>query len=248
MAVYTYDPQTNTLKEYKTFREISERYGENYNTVYGSFRRKSKLIKFNVYVLSEKPSLKQRKEWYAKEIYKGERWLTVDGSDGKYRISNYGRVKIIYKSVERFAMPFRKNDEGNLQVKIRFKGKYQDHVVGHLVAHHFIRPRKQNERLFRKNGIRTDDFVGNLEYVSLQELGKRTGKLAKSKVVVKLCVHSLEWLDEYRSAREAGRQNYMSYQTVLESCHGRTKVVNGKYMFMFLEDYEEMSEDEREIS
>lgn len=125
-----------------------------------------------------------------------------------------------------------------MYAKCKFLGEYKDHKVGHIVAHHFIRPRKKGEIVIRKNGITTDDYAGNLEYVTEKELGIRNGYRSRSQPVVKLCPKTFEKIEEYRSAREAGRKNYLSHQTVLDNCHGRTKKAVGTMRFMFLEDYE----------
>lgn len=45
-------------------------------------------------------------------------------------------------------------------------------------------------------------------------------------------------IEEYRSAREAGRKTFLSYQAVLDNCNGKTKIAGGVYKFMFVSDYD----------
>lgn len=171
--------------------------------------------------------------------YPDEYWKIIQGSNEQYKISNYGRVKRIYKNgKEKFLLPFQRKGKGNLFVKARWKEKYGEHKVSHVVAKHFIRPIQPNERVIHKNGIITDDYAGNLQIVSLQEMGKRTGYKSKSKPVVLLDPVTMEVIEEYRSAREAGRKTHFSYQAVLDRCNKRFPYKNDPFLFMFADDYE----------
>lgn len=241
MDLYLYDPRTN-LSTKTSYKELMGITGVALSTLSNAKTRGYKLRSINCYVTDGIAPLKQRRKWYAAETYKDEYWQTVDGSKNRYKISNYGRVKRIFgNGNEMLMMPFLRLQRGNLHIKIWFLGKYKDHNVGHIVAHHFIRPRKPKERLTRKNGILTDDFVGNLEYVTKQELGKRTGRQARSEPVVQLDLETKELLNEFRSIREAGEKCFISYEAIRLNCHGKTRH-SGGYKFMFAEDYEKRKE------
>ncbi len=236
-TVYLYDPRTNITTE-TTIKKLASVSGNTINSIQKCRLYNTKIRSLNCYVTSEKQSVKQRYEWYSKEEVENEFWKIVDGSDGKYKVSNHGRVKRIFKSSERFCLPFlRGRSRNNLFVKIQFLNRYADIKVAHVVAHHFIRPRNTGDVVYRKNGIVTDDYAGNLKYISKEELGRLTGFKAKSKPVVKICLESQEVIDEYRSAREAGRNNYLSYQAVLDNCNGVSRLAGGM-KFMFSENYE----------
>lgn len=236
---YLYDPRTNILTE-TSYDYLMELTGMTKGNIATYKVAKRKLRHINCYVTDKNITLAQRREWYEKEKYQDEMWLPIHGSEGKFLISNYGRFKRVYKNHDNFLLPFLRKKRGNLHIKVKFDGIYKVHKVSKLVAAHFLGNPKPNEVIHHKNSIITDDFVGNLEYISKEKLGKRTGFKAKSKPVVQIDLGTLEVLDEYRSAREAGRKNFISYQAVLDNCNHKTKVCCGEFLFMFLEEYEQI--------
>jgi hypothetical protein len=192
-----------------------------------------------VYILREDTTLKQRKIWYEKVTYPDEAWKEIEGSNGVYLISSYGRVKKQYKTVTRFILPVLKKEKGYLEVKVTFQGKHGRYRLGRLVAHHFLGKAKEGYVIHYKNRIKTDCSVKNLKYMTLSEHGRKTGPRSKSKPVVQIDAATLEVVNEYRSAREAGRKCFISYQAVLDNCNGKTKYCgDGAYLYRFLEDYE----------
>src|SRR5690625_1110168 len=224
MAVYLYDPRSNTTSP-TSYDELEGMTGYTRLSLISMRSKGQKLKTINCYIASEHTTVKDRYHWYSNEEHADEAWLLVRGSDNQFKVSNYGRVKRIYKSgKERFMMPFQRKGVGNLFVKAKFDGKYGDHKAGHLVAAHFIRDPKPGEAVIRKNGIITDDYVLNLEYVTNQELGRMTGYKSNSKAVVQLEEDTMELVNEYRSAREAGRNYFLSYQAILDRCNGVYKI------------------------
>ena len=202
-------------------------------------KRMSRVKRIGCYVSELPLTLKYRQVLYAKESFPDESWKSIEGSDGAFLISNHGRVKRIYKHVEpKFIMPVLRKQNGHLYVKVRFLGVYTAHKISHLVSHHFIGPNKLKLSVRHKNGIKTDCFAGNLEYMNKQQLGRLTGGKSTSRPVVQLCPNKMTPIEEYRSAREAGRKTFLSYQAVLDNCNGKTKIAGGVYKFMFVSDYD----------
>lgn len=73
-----------------------------------------------------------------------------------------------------------------------------------------------------KNGIKTDTCLGNLEWITKTDLGKKTGANSRRQPVIKID-QSGEVVGFYPSARDAARKNFMSYQTVMDRCNGKCK-------------------------
>jgi len=236
MSIYLYDPRTN-ISTPTTYKELEGITGKSCSTLmsYKSLGRKLKNI--NCYIIDDQTTLVQRKRMYAKEKYPDEYWKTIEGSDGQYQVSNYGRVKRIYKRTEQFRMPYQRRGEGCLFVKAKYKGKSGDQRVSTMVAAHFVGPPKEGMVVWHKNGIVTDDFAGNLKYVTPTFLGKKTAFKAKSKPVTQLDIDTGEIIGEYRSAREAGRECFLSYQAILDNCNHKTKS-SGGFVFMFTEEFD----------
>lgn len=221
------------------YQYLSELTGKNVKTLASMKSKKRKIKSLNCYMVDEKVTLEQRRAWYENEKFEQEAWKTVHGSNGEFLISNYGRFKRVRKNKDVFLMPFLRRRNGKLEIRVRFNGCYKQYSIAKLVAYHFVGTPKPGEVLHHKNLIITDNFSGNLEYISKSKLGKKTGALSTSKPVVQLDRDTLEVIDEFRSAREAGRKCYLSYQAVLDNCNHKSKT-SGGYIFMFLEEYEEI--------
>lgn len=91
-----------------------------------------------------------------------------------------------------------------------------------LILKTFVGPCPSGMVPYHKNGIKMDNFLGNLGYISCRELGARTGGRSRSRAVFKVGTDG-EAVEVYRSAREAARKNNMSYQTVVDRCNGKVK-------------------------
>jgi hypothetical protein len=235
-VIKLYDPRTNTLTE-TTYEKLAGITGMSIGSLKSSRSRESKLRKLNCYIMRDGTTLKQRKKWYEMEKFPDEAWKTIRGSDGKYFISTYGRVKRIFKNGSiKLKLPYL-HPRGHLQVKVLHDGVYKHYKISKLVGLHFLGAPKPGQVLRHKNGIKTDDFAGNLEYVAPEVLGKKTGYLSKSKPVVQLDSKTKEVIGEFRSSREAARNCYLSPTAIQENCKGKYKTAGG-YVFMYADEYE----------
>lgn len=237
---YLYDPRTNVITE-TTYDYLTELTGKPKNTLASLKSRGKRINNLNCYILHENTTLKQRKAWYEKQKYEDEAWKFINGSKGEFLISNYGRFKRIYKHKTSFILPYLKKRTGYLEIKVTFNEIYKSYKVTNIVGFHFVGKPKPGEVLRHKNGIKTDDFVGNLEYIQKNVLARSTGPMSRSKPVIQLDMDTKEVLNEFRSAREAGRKCYLSYQAVLDNCNYKSKS-SGGYLFMFTDEFESVNE------
>lgn len=92
-----------------------------------------------------------------------EIWKEVDGYEGKLRVSNYGNVfKVITNKLANKNL----NNRGYLRVCIEKKHLY----IHRLVCEHFIHSRREDQTSVNHiNGIKTDNRVENLEWVTPRE-------------------------------------------------------------------------------
>lgn len=234
-----YDPRTNVLTP-TNYDELEKMTGRTRQSLSKAKSEKSRIKSLDGYLTDHKTTLKDRQTWYAREVYKKEVWLTVEGSDGTYQISNHGRFKRVYKNKTTFVMPYQIKNSKSPNVKIRFQGSRKEYEVSRLVAHHFIGERPAGMLVRRKNGILTDNHAGNLEYITREKLGQLTGAKSRSREIVQLDAKTLKLINEFRSAVDAGKENYLSSKTVLMNCHGEIKVSAGVWKFMFADEYEEL--------
>ncbi|MGP9042129.1 NUMOD4 domain-containing protein [Cytobacillus kochii] len=237
--LFLYDPTINTLTEtnYEYLMELTGKKKNNLQVLKSVGR---KISSINCYLVDEKVTVEQRRAWYEKEIFHNEVWKPISGSDGKYLISCYGRVKRVYKNRTAFSLPYLLscNPSKQLFIRVRFLGRYDRYPVANLVAYHFIGKPKNNEVLHHKNQIATDNYVANLEYTTRSKVGKKTGFKSRSKPITQLDMKTLEPINEFRSAREAGRNCFLSHQSILNNCNHKSKSTGG-FVFMFTDDYEQ---------
>lgn len=156
-----------------------------------------------------------------------EVWKQIE-YDIRYEVSNYGRFrKRNLKKGYRYLKPFRK---GNLFI-VKIKDK--DFICARLVANAFIKRLLPEDRVYHKNKLEFDNYYRNLMIISLEELGKRTGYVSRSKRVVE--VKDNEIVRSWRSSRQASKDLYISRQTVCDYCNN--KVLKKMYNLMWEDDY-----------
>lgn len=147
-------------------------------------------------------------------------WKDIKGYKGKYQVSYQGKVRRLYKSGKtRELTPYiKKNAREIFVVGLTIDGKKKEHAVHILVAQAFLGEPEAGQVTYHKNGMIRDNWASNLEYIDRKSLGKMTGASSRRKSVAKINEDG-EIVDVYSSARHAARENYMSYQTIMDRCN-----------------------------
>lgn len=154
-----------------------------------------------------------------------ETWKDIPGYDGKYQVDREANIRRVFPSGKtRQMMPYRKKMSGSqrLIVKLTREGKSKEEIVMQVVARTFLGPAPPGCVPYHINGCQTDNYVNNISYITRKELGKKTGAKSRRKPVVKIGRDG-EVVEAYPSARVAARENFMSYQTVIDRCNGKCK-------------------------
>lgn len=93
-----------------------------------------------------------------------ERWRDVPGYEGRYRVSDQGRVKSI-RRFRKLVLKWRRMG-AYLGVGLRGKGFY----IHRLVLLAFVGPLPEDkDEANHKNGVKSDNWLENLEYVTRRE-------------------------------------------------------------------------------
>jgi len=180
-----------------------------------------------------------------------EIWKDIKGYEGKYQVSNFGRVK----SVERFRVgnkgaktlvPERiriqsVKSNGYNEVTLWSNAKNINAKVHRLVAVAFIDNSDNKPTVNHKNGIKTDNRVENLEWATRSEnsqhswdnwmqrsvlLGKNGGLHPASIAVIKMDSNNNE-LRKYNSVIEASLDVGCSSTHICSCCKGKYETAKG---------------------
>jgi len=102
-----------------------------------------------------------------------EKWKDIPNSDGRYAISNKGRIRsylrcvhgrfVLCKRPQRF-LKLSKDKNGYLHSGLWLKGKHTMVKVHRMVAIVFIGKPRDNEVVCHKNNNKSDNSVSNLEW------------------------------------------------------------------------------------
>lgn len=168
-------------------------------------------------------------------------WRDVCGYGGKYQVSRHGDVRRVYGSglVHDMSAYTKSGRQFRARrfVKLTKDGKSKEEPLLQIVAAAWLGPTPAGMMPYHLNGNVTDNRADNIGFIDRQTLGKRTGVMADVRVIVFMVDRDGNVVEIYRSAREAAKANFMSYQAVLDRCHNKIKkpyALNG-YTFQFEE-------------
>ena len=224
--MWLYDPCKNLSKE-MTLKEIAAICGITDSQVSRLAKAGKKIKRINCYVFKDKPTLAERRKLYEGETFQGEVWKPFRDTD--HLVSNYGRVKRVYKSTNAFVLPYgskmpTKKKYAYVKLKLA-DGCYKEVRLRNVVAEVFLKTDPNKTCLVHKNGDYWDCSVWNLKWENRTELAKRTGGKAKSKAVVLVDEQTLEVINWWSSARSTARDEtiFLSHQAITDRCNGNVK-------------------------
>lgn len=161
-------------------------------------------------------------------------WYDIPGYDGKYQINYYGAIRRTLKKGWKELRPYKKKSNGRSAVKLNCK----EMEVKKLMQITFLGDIPEGTVTYHKNGILTDNALNNIGIITREELGRLTGRRNRSETSVVKISEEGKIVDFYRSVREAGRKNYMSYQTILDRIKGKCKSLYAPDGYLYCKDTE----------
>jgi hypothetical protein len=154
-----------------------------------------------------------------------ETWRAIPGYS-RYQVNSEGQFRKIYpsgkiKEIKAYAKVTSRRRHYIVRL-VNDEGKRTELSAAKIVAEAFIGKCPEGMVPVHKNRCQSDNYVQNLVYMDRCELGKKYGGRASCRAVAKIdCTGEI--VEIYPSAREAGRQNYMAYQTIMDRCNGKVK-------------------------
>lgn len=157
------------------------------------------------------------------EVWDGkEYWAVIDGYEGKYSVSTFGRVRNNIR--DKILSQSERYKGGYLRVNLYdSKGKIKTVNVHRLVAKAFL-PNPQNlPQVNHRDEVRTNNRVDNLEFCSAQY----NIEYSKAKEVAQLDLKTGEVIETFRSCNEAERQTGINAGNIAAVCNGKCRSFKG---------------------
>lgn len=165
-------------------------------------------------------------------------WREIPGFESVYEINYHGKIRRTCGKGKRTITPITKRGVAVVRLVLP-GGQRKEYRLHTLVAKAFLAPPAQPGMvLYHPNGARKDNCAGNLEWITSKELGRKTGAAAKRRPVIKMDSQG-DIVAFYPSARASARENYMSYQTIIDRCNGKCKSPFAPDGYMYKWDDEE---------
>lgn len=105
-----------------------------------------------------------------------ETWKDIEGYEGQYQISSYGSVKSLarhpkgrFASVPDKVMAFKVSKSGYQTLGLCKDGKKTFFIAHRLVAQYFLANTENKPTVNHKDGVKTNNNVGNLEWATCKE-------------------------------------------------------------------------------
>jgi hypothetical protein len=156
-----------------------------------------------------------------------EEWIDIEGFDGDYQISNYGRVKSFKNKCRLIGVNNKPNGAGYKDIQLSKSGKVTHHRIHRLVATHFHQKIDDNV-VNHIDGDKLNNTDVNLEWITASEnhkhaleigLRKRGGDLSFSKSVTQFDMDG-NMIKKFPSVVEAGSELKICRHNIAACCRG----------------------------
>lgn len=191
-----------------------------------------------------------------------EEWRDIEGYEGRYQVSNLGRVKALPRTVSGHnqhgewtrtepeqIMTQKLQNTDRLQVSLRdAEGKRKTFYVHRLVAEAFIPNPDNLPTVNHINEDHHDNRAENLEWMTKAENNlygthcERCGKALR--MSVEMLTEDGEHVAYFDSMSEAAEKSGCPLSSIHRCCYGRQETTNG-FRFKFTTDFRKLKRDRK---
>lgn len=180
-----------------------------------------------------------------------EIWKDIQGYEGKYKVSNTGKVKSIKRTVEHSGSKTRTFPEtllkpnkvafDYLQVTLYKEGKRKCRYIHNLVMESFVGDKQEGYEVNHKDEDKSNNQLNNLEYITIKENNNygtrikrmseanKNGKKSKKVKATHLITGDVIYFPSQAEAKRQGYGNHIS-----DACRGKRKHCKG-YKWEFID-------------
>ena len=151
-----------------------------------------------------------------------EHWKEIAGYEGLYEVSDKGRVKSLKYGKEKILKPSN-NPRGYLQVCLYKDGNRKQLLVHRLAAEAFIQNPNNLETVNHKDEDKTNNTVGNLEWMTLED----NIIYSQARQVQMFDKKTGELLATFPSTMKTERVTGIANQHISACCLGKLKSAGG---------------------
>lgn len=155
-------------------------------------------------------------------------YVTDKGEVFSLRFRNTNQIKKLKPMINR---------DGYMFVDLRVTGKRISKKIHRLVAEAFIPNPENKPQVNHKNGIKTDNRVENLEWVTNEEnmrhsfavLGRKSSHFGKRYVKFKIIlqIKDGEIIAEFNGAKDIETKTGINHRHISDCCNGKRKTCGG---------------------
>ena len=164
-----------------------------------------------------------------------EIWKDIEGYEGLYQVSSFGRVKTLYTGK---ILKCRKDSRGYLMVNLSKDNIKTTKRIHRLVAEAFIPNPENKPQVNHIDEDKTNNVASNLEWMTAKENtnhGTRNERASKSRSIPIIATNIKTGESrEFNSTKECGKQLGLHKGSICSVLKGRQKQTKG-YIFKYKE-------------
>lgn len=188
------------------------------------------------------------KRWLSLERFEGEVWKDINGYEGLYQVSNFGRVKsldrVVHCSKNKKCKPYNVSvkekimrccfdNDGYIHTTLSNSGIHNRVLIHRLVALSFLENPNEYPVVNHKDENPSNNHVDNLEWCTYTYNNQYSNIYEKAYRVTRKPVYQFsldgKFIREFASTKEASRAIGGSAADISSCCHGRTNSMYGYY-------------------